>query len=266
MSDLLQGFNLGELLSLREEDIEKVRGIIDEALRVVERNDIAEFADERKCDPCFKDERKCHPCSPVKFSTIRIGSVRTGAPGSCATVSNSGTNTNAVLNFTIPRGADGTSNTNTELGCSRAQMRNILSQIVRCFEDSEISLTLYDGTKLNNLRLLDICPECNPIYVKVKDCTVNKTRVLLVDSIAQISVFTSKCLPCLKFRRCCSRFTNPITSSLCVGKEADLIVNGYHSTCGVVEHVCNGMVVLASHCPSRIDFIASAALIGFTSC
>ena len=40
-------------------------------------------------------------------ATIEVGTVTTGAAGSSASVSNSGTSTNAVLNFTIPRGTPG---------------------------------------------------------------------------------------------------------------------------------------------------------------
>lgn len=40
-------------------------------------------------------------------ATIRIGSVYTGKPGTNASVTNSGTSTNAILNFTIPRGNPG---------------------------------------------------------------------------------------------------------------------------------------------------------------
>ena len=40
-------------------------------------------------------------------ATIRIGSVYTGEPGTNASVSNSGTASNVVLNFTLPRGKDG---------------------------------------------------------------------------------------------------------------------------------------------------------------
>lgn len=42
-----------------------------------------------------------------KAATVRIGTVTTLEPGSSATVSNSGTSTDAILNFGIPRGADG---------------------------------------------------------------------------------------------------------------------------------------------------------------
>ena len=40
-------------------------------------------------------------------ATVAVGTVTTGAPGSSATVTNSGTSGAAVLDFTIPRGATG---------------------------------------------------------------------------------------------------------------------------------------------------------------
>ena len=42
-----------------------------------------------------------------KAATVRAGTVTTGEPGSQASVSNGGTESDAVFNFTIPRGADG---------------------------------------------------------------------------------------------------------------------------------------------------------------
>lgn len=51
------------------------------------------------------------PQGPQGPATIAIGNVTTGAPGTSATVTNSGTNENVVLNFTIPRGATGATGT-----------------------------------------------------------------------------------------------------------------------------------------------------------
>lgn len=45
--------------------------------------------------------------APGAAATIRIGNVVTGAPGTNVVVTNSGTSTNAVLNFQIPRGTPG---------------------------------------------------------------------------------------------------------------------------------------------------------------
>ena len=42
-----------------------------------------------------------------RAATVRVGTVTTGAPGSNATVNNSGTQSDAVLDFTIPRGTNG---------------------------------------------------------------------------------------------------------------------------------------------------------------
>lgn len=49
-------------------------------------------------------------------ATISIGTVTTGAAGSSAVVTNAGTTSAAVLNFTIPRGADGSSGGSTFSG------------------------------------------------------------------------------------------------------------------------------------------------------
>lgn len=49
-------------------------------------------------------------------ATIAIGSTTTGAPGTSAIVTNSGTTSNAILNFVIPRGADGESGPQGPIG------------------------------------------------------------------------------------------------------------------------------------------------------
>lgn len=52
------------------------------------------------------------PTGPAGNSaTIAIGSTTTGEPGTNAIVTNSGTTSNAVLNFVIPRGESGTNDT-----------------------------------------------------------------------------------------------------------------------------------------------------------
>lgn len=83
-------------------------------------------------------------------ATIEIGTVTTGAAGSSASVSNSGTSTNAVLNFTIPRGnpgADGGVTVDAEL--SNTSMNPVQNKVVKTNMDS-----LYNNlmTKLNMYR------------------------------------------------------------------------------------------------------------------
>ena len=62
----------------------------------------------RRCQP-----RTCMvigptgPTGPTGPATITVGTTTTSDAGTSATVTNTGTNQNAVLNFTIPRGATG---------------------------------------------------------------------------------------------------------------------------------------------------------------
>ena len=44
---------------------------------------------------------------PTGPATITVGTTTTSAPGTSAIVTNTGTNQNAILNFTIPRGETG---------------------------------------------------------------------------------------------------------------------------------------------------------------
>ena len=54
-------------------------------------------------------------------ATITIGSVTTGEPGTSVIVTNSGTSDNAVLNFTIPKGATGATGSQGEQGIQGIQ-------------------------------------------------------------------------------------------------------------------------------------------------
>lgn len=74
------------------------------------------FFQKKKCNcksyGCHSEDNRPIGCCPPPdcqpdAPTISIGSVTTGEPGTQASVSNSGTNTNAVLNFVIPRGNTG---------------------------------------------------------------------------------------------------------------------------------------------------------------
>lgn len=49
---------------------------------------------------------------PGDAATVTVGTVVTGPPGSPATVVNAGTDSDAVLNFSIPRGGDGSNGSN----------------------------------------------------------------------------------------------------------------------------------------------------------
>ncbi len=53
------------------------------------------------CCPMHPWPKPCTPC------TVQVGTTTTGLPGTAAMVTNSGTETNAILDFTIPAGASG---------------------------------------------------------------------------------------------------------------------------------------------------------------
>lgn len=61
------------------------------------------------CPLCATPPCVCPPGPPGAAATITVGTVTTGAPGTPAEVTNSGTAQNAVLNFTIPQGLPGAS-------------------------------------------------------------------------------------------------------------------------------------------------------------
>lgn len=98
--------------------------------------------------------------APGAAATIRIGNVYTGAPGTNASVSNSGTSTNAVLNFTIPRGnpgADGGVTVDAELSdtsTNPVQNKVVKTNIDSLYNDVMSRLNVYRSeipTKVSDL-------------------------------------------------------------------------------------------------------------------
>lgn len=59
-----------------------------------------------------------------KSATIEIGTVTTGEPGTQASVTNSGTNTNAIFNFTIPQGEKGDTGSGGDIDTSNLATLN----------------------------------------------------------------------------------------------------------------------------------------------
>lgn len=77
-------------------------------------------------------------------ATVRIGTVTTLEPGSNATVRNSGTNTDAVLDFGIPRGADGEDGA----GSGEAGLDGFspIAKVTQTSTGATITITDKDGT------------------------------------------------------------------------------------------------------------------------
>ena len=72
---------------------------------------------DNKIKKILEEGKKCNctpiivgptgPTGPAGAATITVGTTTTTDPGTDATITNSGTNENVILNFTIPRGEDG---------------------------------------------------------------------------------------------------------------------------------------------------------------
>lgn len=77
-------------------------------------------------------------------ATIRIGSVYTGEPGTNASVSNSGTSTNAILNFTIPRGNPGSgggSTVDVDAALSDSSLNPVQNKVIKEALDGKLGKT-----------------------------------------------------------------------------------------------------------------------------
>ncbi len=89
------------------------------------------------------------PGAPGAAATIAVGSVATGAPGSPVSVSNSGTSSAAVFDFSIPEGEPGT-DADCGTSCSTAE-NNVKSYCDMTFlliGDKGASLKLPDGRNI----------------------------------------------------------------------------------------------------------------------
>ncbi len=70
------------------------------------------------CSPNTSGIGPTGPTGPQGPATITVGTTSTGAPGSDASVINTGTNENVVLAFTIPTGATGPQGLPGEIGAT----------------------------------------------------------------------------------------------------------------------------------------------------
>jgi len=77
-------------------------------------------------------------------ATITIGSVTTGEPGTNVVVSNSGTSTNAILNFTIPRGqpgAGGGTSVEVDAALSATSLNPVQNKVIKEALDNKLGKT-----------------------------------------------------------------------------------------------------------------------------
>lgn len=77
-------------------------------------------------------------------ATITIGSVTTGEPGTNVVVSNSGTSTNAILNFTIPRGQPGSgggTSVEVDAAMSATSTNPVQNKVIKAALDNKVNKT-----------------------------------------------------------------------------------------------------------------------------
>lgn len=77
-------------------------------------------------------------------ATITIGSVTTGEPGTNASVTNSGTSANAILNFTIPRGNPGSgggTSVEVDAALSDTSLNPVQNKVIKAALDGKLNTT-----------------------------------------------------------------------------------------------------------------------------
>lgn len=77
-------------------------------------------------------------------ASITIGSVTTGEPGTNASVTNSGTSTNAILNFTIPRGQPGSgggTSVEVDAALSDTSLNPVQNKVIKAALDNKVNKT-----------------------------------------------------------------------------------------------------------------------------
>ena len=79
-------------------------------------------------------------------ATVAVGTVTTGAAGSSAAVTNSGSSSAAILNFTIPQGADGSNGTNgTSVTVKSATKTGKVTTVILTDSAGDHTITIDDG-------------------------------------------------------------------------------------------------------------------------
>lgn len=94
--------------------------------------------------------------APGTSATVAVGTTTTGSAGTNASVTNSGTSSAAVFNFTIPRGADGQNGTNGRDGVDGQDGQDGFSPIATVTQTSTgATITITDATGTTTADIAD---------------------------------------------------------------------------------------------------------------
>jgi hypothetical protein len=134
-------------------------------------------------------------------ATIAVGTTTTGAEGTNASVTNSGTSSAAVFDFTIPRGATGATGATGPAGQDGADGFSPIATVTQEGLDAEISITDKNGTTtatvpgfgVQTVTTLPATGTENIIYLKRTESTASGKSISIADAVnAPLSDFKLK--------------------------------------------------------------------------
>lgn len=163
-------------------------------------------------------------------ATVSVGTVTTGAPGSLAAVTNTGTATAAVLNFTIPQGASGANGTSggsgNEAGILSSSMYHAVSF---SFHFYSVNNTNASGTEDPSV-LTWVPTGCTATTLNVFSQQGNAITVVLRQGTPTSMTDTALACTVLQNGNCSASGQVPITA----GSFVDFSVTGSSGTPGAV--------------------------------
>lgn len=109
------------------------------------------------------------PGTPGASATVSVGSTTTGAAGTSASVVNSGTSSAAVLDFVIPRGADGTDGIDGYSPTATVTQNTGSATITITDKNGTTTATVYDGVSPSISSIVDVIYPVGSIYMSVNN-------------------------------------------------------------------------------------------------
>lgn len=202
--------------------------------------------------------------------TITIGTVTTGEPGTDASVTDVGESPNHILNFVIPRGADGNSNGNDFCCFCVQQMRNIIEQIIILYPNNQLFITLDSGDSLigtpGPIRLgpngesgvFEVIVSQGAFREFLSICSID---TITINNATYNETITYLPMPDPAPVECCADCDFAVRETLPIGtSDASIITNTQLTSQGDVIENQPGMIVLANTERNNITFVSSCRI------
>ena len=202
--------------------------------------------------------------------TITIGTVTTGEPGTDASVTDVGSGSNHILDFVIPRGADGSSSGNDFCCFCVEQMRNIIEQIIALYPNNELFISLDSGDALigtpGEIRLgpngesgvFEVILSQGTFREFLSICSID---TITINNATYNESITYLPMPDPAPVGCCVDCDFAVRETLPVGtSDASIITNTQLTSQGDVVENEPGMVVLQNAERNNITFVSSCRI------